>query len=122
MPLFRTGLFISDPSKIPAGANRDVEILRLAIVAELDAASLYEQMAELVECPRTKAVLLDVAKEEKTHVGEFSTLLAEKDPEQLQEMVEGQNEVVDITESISTVAPALVVVGNIRSVVKVLRD
>lgn len=69
------------------------EILRAAIVAELDAISLYEQMADLTENDEVRRVLLDVAKEEKTHVGEFQALLLEQDEEQLKELDAGKKEV-----------------------------
>jgi len=73
--------------------SRDREILRAAIIAELDAINLYEQMAALAVDPNIKAILLDVAKEEKTHVGEFQRLLLNRDEEQVKEMEEGKKEV-----------------------------
>ena len=77
--------------------NIDKEILRMGIIAEYDAISLYEQMAELAEDEKIKKILLDVAKEEKEHVGEFQTLLLERDPELVEEMEEGKREVEEIT-------------------------
>ena len=71
----------------------DREILRLAIIAELDAVSLYEQLAESTENKAIREVLLDVAKEEKTHVGEFQTLLLREDKEQVEELEHGKEEV-----------------------------
>jgi rubrerythrin len=68
----------------------DREILRLAIIAELDAVTLYEKLAEN---KAIREVLLDVAKEEKTHVGEFQTLLLRVDPEQVEELKHGKEEV-----------------------------
>ncbi len=44
----------------------DKEILRAAVIAELDAINLYEQMANLAEDKNLKTVLLDIAREEKT--------------------------------------------------------
>ena len=44
----------------------DAEILRLAIVAELDAINLYDQLAASTDNVDMKKVLLDIAKEEKT--------------------------------------------------------
>jgi rubrerythrin len=38
-------------------------------------------------------VLLDVAKEEKTHVGEFQTLLLREDAEQVEELKKGEKEI-----------------------------
>ncbi|MCR4283720.1 MAG: rubrerythrin [Parcubacteria group bacterium] len=71
----------------------DKEILRVAIIAELDAVSLYEQLAANTQSEDIKKVLLDVAKEEKTHVGEFQTLLLGIDKEQERELEEGRKEV-----------------------------
>jgi len=41
------------------------------MIAELDAINFYEQMAALTEDEGIRKVLLDIAKEEKTHMGEF---------------------------------------------------
>ncbi len=77
----------------------DKEILRLAIVAELDAVSLYEQMAQTTDNKEMKKVLLDIAKEEKTHVGEFQALLLKADHEQKQGLREGEKEIGEILNS-----------------------
>ncbi len=71
----------------------DKEILRAAIIAELDAVNLYEQFASLTEDEDMKKILLDVAKEEKTHVGEFQAMLLRRDEEQVAELEEGKKEV-----------------------------
>jgi rubrerythrin len=76
----------------------DKEILRLAVIAELDAINLYEQMASMTESENLKKVLLDIAKEEKTHVGEFQALLLKEDKEQEQELAKGKAEVDELTE------------------------
>jgi len=73
--------------------NIDKEILRAGIIAELDAVNLYEQMAALTKDKNIRAILLDIAKEEKTHVGEFQALLLNRDKEQLKELEEGKKEV-----------------------------
>ncbi len=85
-------------SKIPidiksiSEGDIDKEILRAAIIAELDAVNLYEQMANLTKDTNIKAVLMDVAKEEKTHIGEFQALLLQFDPQQKQELEAGAKE------------------------------
>ena len=90
-------------SKIPINLekikkeNLNKEILRAAVIAELDAITLYEQMAALTDNEKIKAILLDIAKEEKTHVGEFQTLLLKNDPEQEKELEEGKKEVEELT-------------------------
>jgi len=76
--------------------NLDKEILRLGMIAELDAVSLYEQLAAMTEDMTIKKVLMDIVKEEKTHVGEFETLLLERDPEQVKELEKGKEEVEEI--------------------------
>ena len=75
----------------------DKEILRVGIIAELDAVSLYEQLAAMTENAAIKKILLDIAKEEKTHVGEFQALLLQKDAEQTKELEAGKKEVEEIT-------------------------
>lgn len=74
-------------------------ILRISITAELDAISLYEQMADMTENKLLKRILLDVAKEEKTHIGEFETLLLKFDSEQEKELENGSNEVNNIIDT-----------------------
>lgn len=75
----------------------DKEILRLGMIAELDAVSLYEQLTAMTENTTIKKVLLDIAREEKTHLGEFQTLLLKEDPEQVRELEKGREEVVELT-------------------------
>ena len=74
----------------------DKEILRAGIIAELDAINLYEQMAAQVKNESIRASLLDVAKEEKTHVGEFQALLLSLDQEQVDELEHGKREVKEL--------------------------
>jgi len=76
--------------------NLDKEILRAGLMAEYDAINLYEQMAALAQDEKVKKVMLDVAKEEKEHVGEFETMLLERDQEQVEEMAEGKKEVEEM--------------------------
>lgn len=76
----------------------DREILRAGMIAELDATSFYEQMAALTENSDIRTVLLDIAKEEKTHMGEFQALLLKVDKEQEHELKEGEEEVEELLE------------------------
>jgi rubrerythrin len=75
----------------------DKEILRVAIIAELDAINLYEQLAALTNDKDIRNVFLDIAKEEKTHVGEFQTMLLRIDQEQVKEMEHGREEIKELT-------------------------
>jgi rubrerythrin len=76
--------------------DRDKEILRVGIIAELDAINLYEQLAAMAEQEEVKKVLLDIAKEEKTHMGEFQALLLKEDTEQVEELEHGKREVEEM--------------------------
>lgn len=81
-----------DLSKVDK-SDIDKEILRAGIIAELDAVSLYEQFAAITDNQDLKKIFLDVAKEEKTHVGEFQELLLRLDQEQVNELKAGKEEV-----------------------------
>ena len=76
--------------------NIDKEILRAGIIAELDAISFYEQMADLTDKSDIKKILLDIAREEKAHVGEFEALLEKYDPQQVEESKKGREEVKEV--------------------------
>jgi rubrerythrin len=90
-------------SQIPINLDRvkkedlNKEILRAGMIAELDAINLYEQLAGMTENAIIRKVLLDIAKEEKTHMGEFQTLLLKEDQEQVKELEEGKKEVEELS-------------------------
>jgi rubrerythrin len=87
-------------AKIPGEIDKKDEskqILRVGIIAELDAVNLYEQLVTKAKDKRIKKVLLDIAKEEKTHVGEFLALLTELDKQQKEELEKGKEEVEELT-------------------------
>ncbi|MCL5024302.1 MAG: rubrerythrin [Nitrospirae bacterium] len=90
-------------SKIPFDLERikkkdvDREILRGGIIAELDAINLYEQMAAMTQNSAIRRILLEIAREEKTHVGEFQALLLREDKEQERELRRGGEEAKGLT-------------------------
>jgi rubrerythrin len=90
-------------SKTPVELNKigkkelDKEILRVAIIAELDAINLYEQLATQTDGVDIKKVLLDIAGEEKTHFGEFQTMLLRIDEQQVRELDKGKEEIKKLT-------------------------
>jgi rubrerythrin len=53
-----------------------VRTLRLSIAAEEDATSIYEAVADATDNPLARAVLQDIANEERVHVGEFQRLIS----------------------------------------------
>ncbi len=87
-------------SEIPSGFDkikkakmRDAELVRLGLIAELDAINLYEQLATRTNNKLIKKVFLDIANEEKEHVGEFLELLKQLDKEQIKAIKDGKKEV-----------------------------
>ncbi len=94
-------------SKIPEGFLKlkeqnpklaDAELARIGLIAELDAINLYEQMAALASDPLLKKMFLDIAHEEKEHVGEFEELLRRLDPSQIDASKHGAKEVEEEAE------------------------
>jgi rubrerythrin len=53
-------------------------------------------MAAMTDNPTLREVLLDIAKEEKTHLGEFQALLLKEDREQEKELEKGRKEVEEL--------------------------
>jgi len=82
---------------LPAGPLKDMQILRTAIIAEYDAANLYEQMAIQTSSENIATVLKDIANEEKQHIGEFEFLLEHIDPMHETSENEGEEEAMELT-------------------------
>ncbi|MBQ3696043.1 MAG: rubrerythrin [Alphaproteobacteria bacterium] len=79
----------------PKQKLNDEELLRaikFAIVSEFEAIQIYQQIAEATNNLGAKRVLLDIAKEEKQHVGELRELLKVLSPSDEDEYEEGANE------------------------------
>lgn len=75
----------------------NANLLRQAIVAEYDAITLYQQMADSTNDPNLKKVFLHVAQEEKEHVGEFEKMLEKFDKEHQKSVQDGKKEVLTYT-------------------------
>lgn len=73
-----------------------VRAIRFMIAAEYEAIQLYQQTAESTDNKLAKAVLMDIADEEKEHAGEFLRLLRELDPAEAHFYEEGAEEVEEI--------------------------
>ncbi|MFA7169986.1 MAG: ferritin family protein [Candidatus Paceibacterota bacterium] len=78
--------------------EKDLEkqLLRIGLMAELDAINLYEQLAALSKDEIIKQTFKNIAGEEKEHIGELETLLLRHDPEQIKELKEGTTEVEEL--------------------------
>ena len=55
--------------------STDGELLRQALIAESDAVSLYVQLARKAKTNIVKNLLLDLAQEERVHIGEINDIL-----------------------------------------------
>lgn len=76
----------------PLSKKETVQALRDMVVAEYDAIQLYERFAESIQDKSIKKVVLDIADEEKVHVGEFLKLLDMLDPKEEDRYEEGEKE------------------------------
>jgi len=72
---------------------RDQQILRMAISAEIDAVNMYEFLSTICIDKKLKKVLLDIAGEEKVHIGEFEALLESSDDEYVAAKKDGKKEI-----------------------------
>lgn len=79
----------------PKQKLNDTELLRaikFAIVSEFEAIQIYQQIAEATNNVGAKRVILDIAREEKQHVGELRELLKVLAPYDEDEYLEGAEE------------------------------
>lgn len=73
-----------------------VRAIRFMVAAEYEAVQLYTQLAESIDNELARAVLKDIADEERVHAGEFLRLLKELAPDEAKFYEEGAEEVEDI--------------------------
>jgi rubrerythrin len=77
-----------------------IRAVRYMIAAEYEAVQLYMQLAESTDDELAKAVLVDIADEERVHAGEFLRLLKELAPDEEEKYEEGYEEVEEIIEEL----------------------
>jgi rubrerythrin len=70
-----------------------VRAIRFMVAVEYEAVQLYMQLAESTDDELAKAVLKDVADEERVHAGEFMRVLKELAPDEVKFYDEGAAEV-----------------------------
>ncbi|MFP4086866.1 MAG: ferritin family protein [Desulfobacteraceae bacterium] len=73
-----------------------IRAIRYSIAAEYEAIQLYMQLSESTDNEKVKAVLVDVANEEREHVGEFLRVLRELAPDEEGYYQEGAEEVEEM--------------------------
>ena len=80
-----------------------VRAIRFLVAAEYEAVQLYVQLAESTDNELAKAVLTDIADEEKVHAGEFLTLLKTLAPDEDSFYKQGEEEVEDLKKTLTSV-------------------
>jgi len=73
-----------------------IRAIRFNIAAEYEAVQVYEQLAESTDDLLAREVLLDIAREEIVHAGEFLRLLKKLAPGEQAAYDEGQQEVEEM--------------------------
>ena len=73
-----------------------IRAIRLDIAAEHEATHLYMAHAEAIDDPVARAVLIDIANEERVHVGEFMRLLSILTGDEDQWLAQGAAEVDEL--------------------------
>jgi rubrerythrin len=77
-----------------------VRAVRFAVAAEYEAVQLYMQIAEATDNGLARAVMKDVADEERVHAGEFLKLLYHLAPDEERFYAEGYREVEEKMEEL----------------------
>lgn len=83
-----------------------IRAIRLDIAAEHEAVHLYMAHAEATDHPLAKAVLTDIANEEREHVGEFMRLLSILTGDEDQWLANGFAEVDEMARQVAGVPAA----------------
>lgn len=69
--------------------------LRSMVNEEFDAATLYENLADVIDDDKVKDMVLDIAKEEIIHVGEFLALIDYLNDKEMEIINDGMSEAID---------------------------
>jgi len=75
-----------------------IRAIRLNLAAEQEAVQQYTAHADATDEALAKKVLVDIANEEREHVGEFMELLRHLDPEEDEFLDSGRQEVEQMAE------------------------
>ena len=82
-----------------------IRAIRLDIAAEHEAVHLYVAQADATDHPLAKKALIDIANEERVHVGEFQRLLEILTGDEDRFMMEGRDEMNRMMESVDQKGP-----------------
>jgi rubrerythrin len=82
-----------------------VRAIRLNIAAEHEAIHLYMAHADATDHPLAKEVLIDIANEERVHIGEFERLLEILTGDEAEFLAEGREEVDEMAAELGEAEP-----------------
>jgi rubrerythrin len=92
-----------------------IRAIRLDIAAEHEAIHLYTSHADAIDDPVARKVLLDIANEERVHIGEFERLLEILTGDEQEYRAEGRGEVDDAVSGLTAEgAEEEATVGSLR--------
>lgn len=100
MPAFSDPFYGNLPPK-KMELNELIRAIRLNVAAEEEATALYEAHAYATDNPIARKVLLDIANEERVHVGEFLKLLDILTGDENDWMANGTEEVMEMAEEVA---------------------
>jgi len=89
-----------------------IRALRKDLAAEEEAASLYEAHAEMADDADIKKILIDIANEERVHVGEFQALINKLSDDEEKLVNKGKKEVEKIINSPDDIADEMEAKGE----------
>lgn len=99
MPSFENSFFsLANERKLTE--SELIRAIRFMIAAEYEAIQLYMQLAESTDNALAKAVLEDIADEERVHAGEFLRLLHALAPDEQKFYDDGAEEVEEMMEDL----------------------
>jgi len=89
-----------------------VRAIRLDLAAEEEAVHLYMAHADATDHPLAKKVLIDIANEERVHVGEFARLIQILTGDEDTFLAEGAAEVDELAAELSTSRETVTAAGE----------
>lgn len=91
---------------VPRPMSREelIRALRLDVAAEQEAVHMYTAQAEASDDALARAVLLEIADEERQHTGELMELLRRLAPEEQKFLEDGRKEVEEVAERLASSA------------------
>jgi len=101
-----------------------IRAIRLNIAAEHEAVHLYMAHADATDHPLAKEVLIDIANEERVHIGEFERLIEVLSGDEAKFIAEGREEVDEMIEELggASQAPASEAGGDEATTIGSLKE